>query len=83
MGRSSIDRFLKACELTLKKSHCMPPEQQRRDVAAAREVWRDRQPSLDPDRLVFIDETWATTNMTRLYGSEFALMLPRRLRGMI
>jgi transposase len=23
---------------------------------------------LDPDRLVFIDETWATTNMTRRYG---------------
>jgi transposase len=43
-------------------------EQQRPDVAAAREVWRDRQPSLDPDRLVFIDETWATTNMTRRYG---------------
>ena len=27
-----------------------------------------RQPALDPDRLVFIDETWATTNMTRRYG---------------
>ena len=23
---------------------------------------------LDPARLVFIDETWATTNMTRLRG---------------
>jgi transposase len=43
-------------------------EQQRPDVAAAREVWRDCQPNLDPDRLVFIDETWATTNMTRRYG---------------
>jgi transposase len=43
-------------------------EQQRPDVAAAREVWRNRQPSLDPDRLVFIDETWATTNLTRRYG---------------
>src|ERR1700752_4006071 len=43
-------------------------EQQRPDVAAAREVWRDRQPNLDPDRLVFIDETWATTNLTRRYG---------------
>ncbi len=43
-------------------------EQQRPDVAAAREAWRERQPSLDPDRLVFIDETWATTNMTRRCG---------------
>jgi len=23
------------------------------------------QPSLDPERLVFVDETWASTNMTR------------------
>lgn len=43
-------------------------EQQRPDVAAAREQWRAEQPALDPDRLVFIDETWATTNLTRRYG---------------
>jgi hypothetical protein len=27
-----------------------------------------RQPALDPNHLVFIDETWAATNMARLYG---------------
>ena len=27
-----------------------------------------RQPALDSNRLVFIDETWAATNMTRRYG---------------
>jgi transposase len=43
-------------------------EQQRPDVATARENWRAGQANLDPDRLVFIDETWATTNMTRRYG---------------
>jgi transposase len=43
-------------------------EQQRPDVAAARRAWQAAQPDLDPDRLVFIDETWATTNMTRRYG---------------
>jgi transposase len=37
-------------------------------VAAARQAWRERQPRLNPARLVFIDETWATTNMTRLRG---------------
>ena len=26
------------------------------------------QPTLDPSRLIFIDETWTKTNMTRLYG---------------
>jgi transposase len=37
-------------------------------VAAARKAWRERQPSLNPAQLVFIDETWATTNMARLRG---------------
>jgi hypothetical protein len=26
-----------------------------------REAWFDSQPDLDPERLVFIDETWAST----------------------
>jgi transposase len=33
-----------------------------------RQDWRDGQPALDPERLVFIDETWASTNMARRYG---------------
>ena len=37
-------------------------------MAAAREAWREGQPRLNPAQLVFIDETWATTNMTRLRG---------------
>lgn len=43
-------------------------EQRRPDVAAAREIWRAGQADLNPDQLVFIDETWTTTNMTRLRG---------------
>src|SRR6266446_1815685 len=43
-------------------------EQERADVAAARQRWREHQPSLDPARLVFIDETGTSTNMTRLRG---------------
>jgi len=43
-------------------------EQDRPDVAEARRFFIRRQPTLDPDRLVFIDETWAATNMTRRYG---------------
>jgi transposase len=30
--------------------------------------WRSHQWRVDPSRLVFIDETWTKTNMTRLYG---------------
>jgi transposase len=38
-----------------------------------REAWFESQLDLDPERLVFIDETWASTNMARRYG--------RALRG--
>ena len=33
-----------------------------------RRDWADNQFALDPGRLVFIDETWASTNMARPYG---------------
>ena len=33
-----------------------------------RDRWRKHQQRVDPSRLVFIDETWTKTNMTRLYG---------------
>ena len=48
-------------------------EQDRPDVAARRRIWRAAQPFVDADKLVFIDETGASTKMTRLYG--------RALRG--
>jgi transposase len=38
-------------------------------VAAARDRWRaEVMPGLDPRKLVFVDETWAKTNMTRTRG---------------
>jgi transposase len=37
-------------------------------VAQRREGWRGGQAKLDSGRLIFIDETWAKTNMTRLRG---------------
>jgi putative transposase len=43
-------------------------EQDRPDVARRREQWKTYQGRLDPARLVFIDETWAKTNMTPLRG---------------
>ena len=33
-----------------------------------RQEWFEGQVDLDPERLVFIDETWASTNMARLHG---------------
>jgi transposase len=37
-------------------------------VKVAREAWFEGQLDLDPEKLVFIDETGATTNMARRYG---------------
>jgi transposase len=37
-------------------------------VARRRQAWFDAQPDLDPECLVFIDETGASTKMTRLRG---------------
>src|SRR5712691_6704353 len=48
-------------------------EQDRADIARRRQRWKKYQSRLDPRRLVFIDETWAKTNMTRRHG--------RSLRG--
>lgn len=33
-----------------------------------REEWKAAQPGLDPHKLVFVDETWASTNMARTHG---------------
>ena len=43
-------------------------EQARRDVAWRRKRWKSIQPHIDPNRLVFVDETWIKTNMTPLRG---------------
>ena len=47
-------------------------EQDRPDIAQRRAEWRVLQTGLSPERLVFIDETWAKTNMTRPRGRSLA-----------
>src|SRR5437763_1313872 len=55
------------------KKSLFAAEQGRPDVARRRLQWKKYQSRFDPRRLVFIDETWAKTNMTRRRG--------RALRG--
>jgi transposase len=43
-------------------------EQDRPDIVRRRAWWKRHQSKIDPARLVFIDETWAKTNMTRTHG---------------
>jgi transposase len=54
-----------------KTAHAL--EQDRPDVLKRRQDWFEAQPDLDPQRLVFIDETGLSTKMARLRG--------RALRG--
>ena len=54
--------------LHLQKKTIRAAEQGRPDVALRRAQWRDWSEKVDPRRLIFIDETWAKTNMTRLRG---------------
>ena len=37
-------------------------------MAARRRMWKAAQPFIDPERLVFLDETGVNTKMARLYG---------------
>src|SRR6202142_695075 len=43
-------------------------EQDRADVARRRRQWKQHQNKVPARRLIFIDETWAKTNMTRPHG---------------
>lgn len=64
---STVHRFLTRHRITLKKA-AHAAEQERPDVAHRRQAWFDAQPDLTPERLVFIDETGASTKMARLRG---------------
>jgi len=53
----------------LQKKTLVAAEQERPDIAAKRHDFREWRTGLpDPDRFVFLDETWIKTDMTRLYG---------------
>jgi transposase len=68
-GQRRVDlAHIEAAGADAEKKSLRAAEQDRPDVAAARAAWRESQPTLDPARLIFIDETWTKTNMTRNYG---------------
>ena len=65
---SVLWRFFRRHGITVKKKTAHAEEQQRGDVLKQRQVWFAGQPDLDPTKLVFVDETSASTNMARKYG---------------
>ncbi|NLG27373.1 MAG: IS630 family transposase [Chloroflexi bacterium] len=64
---SAVDMALRRAGLSFKKT-LHAAEQDRPDVAQRRADWKTQQPGHDARRLIFIDETWSKTNMTRLRG---------------
>ncbi len=60
-------RFLKRQEISFKKNLVRRRAGPSRRCKA-RLRWKKYQARIDPSRLVFIDETWAKTNMTRTRG---------------
>jgi hypothetical protein len=52
----------------MEKKSAHAAEQDRPDILRRRWDWFEGQPDLNPDRLVFIDETWASTKMARTHG---------------
>lgn len=61
-GASSSGAFTRA------KKTAHAAERERPDVLTRCEAWFEAQTDLDPARLVFVDESWASTNMARRYG---------------
>jgi transposase len=59
----SFVRKVKALKKTV-----LPSEQSRSRIQRRRQQWKKYQGRIDPARLVFVDETWAKTNMAPLRG---------------
>jgi transposase len=68
VGYGTMWRFLARHGITRKKKTGHAAEQERDDVAVAREEWFESELDLDPEKLVFIDETSISTNMARRFG---------------
>ncbi|WP_400771601.1 IS630 family transposase [Methylosinus sporium] len=67
VSHNAVWLFLRREGLSFKKT-LFALEQARDDIARRRRRWRSWQERLDPQRLVFIDETWIKTNMAPLRG---------------
>ncbi len=63
----TLCRALRALQLTFKKKSSSGRARPARRCGA-RETWKAEMIGLDAQRLVFIDETWAKTNLARTHG---------------
>ena len=68
LGTTALWRELRRLGLTLKKKRSTRPSRSAPSSSRHCSAWRADQPQLKSWRLVFLDKTWASTNMTRRYG---------------
>jgi transposase len=67
-SRTAIGRALHKLRITRKKKVLHAEERDRPDVQRQREAFQEQVQALAPERLHFVDESGATTAMTRTYG---------------
>jgi transposase len=67
-SRMALWRAVRRLKLTRKKKSLHAQQRDDPETQAEREAFRERMAGIDPHRLVFVDETGATTAMTRAYG---------------
>ena len=65
---AALWRFCKRHKLTRKKRLRTRASRIGSDVLKRREEWFESQLDLDPELLVFIDETWTSTKMARTHA---------------
>ena len=68
LSLTTLWRATQALGLTLEKKVERAAARDRPDVATKRIEREEKRPGLDPAKLKFVDETWASTNMARQYG---------------
>lgn len=67
-GLTTIHRTLQRHGITRKKKSRHADERDSPEVQAERAAFEEKMAAVDPAHLVFVDETGATTSMTRTYG---------------
>jgi transposase len=67
-SRTAIWRALQRLQLSRKKKSLIAEERNRPKVQAQRQAFQEKLADIDPQRLIFVDESGTNTVMTRTYG---------------
>lgn len=68
ISESALSRELQKLDRPRKRKVARAAERDEPEIQRQRAAWTNRTDDVDPQRLVFVDETGVSTNMTRRYG---------------